>query len=244
MSVEPLLRAGAKAGPVLGLDTGAPLLSVGIVTGGRIRASATRLGRSHGAALPEAVDEVLEAAGLKVRELAAVAVAIGPGSFTGLRIGLSYAKGLVLGARLAIVGVPTLDSMALCAVAAGKVPAGALICPVLDARKGEVYTSLYRPVGDALEKMTEDLVVSLVNFARQITGEVVFVGNAKAEEGRLLRARLGMRATIVGDIELRMKGSFVATLGAARVARNDLDDAVTLEPRYVRASEGLSNPPP
>ncbi|MGH8012327.1 MAG: tRNA (adenosine(37)-N6)-threonylcarbamoyltransferase complex dimerization subunit type 1 TsaB, partial [Candidatus Binataceae bacterium] len=179
LSVEALLKAGAAAGPVLGLDTGSPPLSAGIVAGGRIVASMTRTGGSHAAELPRMVDELLDSAGLTVRGLAAIAVALGPGSFTGLRIGLSYAKGIVLGARCGLVGVATLDAMALCAGTDGN----RLVAPILDARRGEVYAALYRPVGDALEKMTGDLVIPLVDFTQLITGEVVFVGGPKAAEG-------------------------------------------------------------
>ncbi|MGH7987191.1 MAG: tRNA (adenosine(37)-N6)-threonylcarbamoyltransferase complex dimerization subunit type 1 TsaB [Candidatus Binataceae bacterium] len=238
LSAESLLKAGAAAGPVLGLDTGAPPLSVGIVADGRIVAAMARTGGSHAAELPGMIGELLASANLTIRELTAIAVALGPGSFTGLRIGLSYAKGLVLGTRCGLVGVPTLDAMALCAGTDGN----RLVAPVLDARRGEVYGALYRPVGDALKKITGDLVIPLVAFTQLITGEVVFVGGAKAEQGRAIMVRRGIDAQVAGEAE-SAKGSFVAALGAARAANHDFDDAVTLEPRYVRASGASLNPP-
>src|SRR5579863_6313898 len=93
---EPLLAVGASAGPILGLDTGSTVASLGIVAAGHLRASISRPVRSHGSDLPTAIEEVLRMAGLKLRDLTAIAVALGPGSFTGLRIGLSYAKGLAM----------------------------------------------------------------------------------------------------------------------------------------------------
>jgi tRNA threonylcarbamoyladenosine biosynthesis protein TsaB len=235
LSAEPLLDAGATVGPVLGLDTGSGVARLGLVSGGRMVAALARPVKSHGADLPAAVDELLHAAGIGVRELAAIAVGTGPGSFTGLRVGLSYAKGIAAGANIQIVGIPSLDAIALCGYGAPAGRPGIKICPILDARKGEVYTSLYAVLTDALEKETDDQVVPLDEFASRITGEVLFVGESKAEDARVLVVRRGGRATVAGAAELWHQGSFIAALGAARVARDDVDDAATVEPLYVRA---------
>ena len=173
-------------------------------------------------------------AGLKLRDLTAIAVALGPGSFTGLRIGLSYAKGLAMALGLGLVGVPTLDAMALCAVGSPFVRSGVTICPVLDARKGEVYVALYRAVDDALEKVVGEQVAPLEDFALRISGEVVFIGESKAEDARMLLSLKGRSAATVDGAELRASmGGLIAVLGAARVARNDVDDIVALEPLYL-----------
>jgi tRNA threonylcarbamoyladenosine biosynthesis protein TsaB len=240
LSVKRLLEEGASVGPVLGLDTGGPVASLGVVAGGQIRAVLSRSLASHCAGLPAAVEEVLETADLTMQDLAGVAIAIGPGSFTGLRVGLSYAKGMIMASSMAIVGVSTLDAMALCALG-GRLKPGISVCPVLDARKGEVYTGLYRFIGDALERATEDLVIPLANLTRQIDGEVAFVGESKAEEARLLVEANGRRTMLVGTAELHLRGSFVAAIGAARLARNEADVAATLEPLYVRAPDASVN---
>src|SRR5712692_1413460 len=153
--VERLLSASAAVGPILGFDTGAPMAGVGVIAAGRIMASFNRALPSHCAGLPAAVEEALELANLRLNQLAGIAVGIGPGSFTGLRVGLSYAKGLSAAAGIALIGVPSLDATAL-AAAAGLDPDW-LVCPVLDARRGEVYAALYRFSGDALEKLDDDL---------------------------------------------------------------------------------------
>jgi tRNA threonylcarbamoyladenosine biosynthesis protein TsaB len=237
LSADPLLAAGVTAGPVLGLDTGSGVARLGVVSGGRVVAALARPVKSHGADLPAAVDELLRAAGIGIRELSAIAVGTGPGSFTGLRVGLSYAKGIATGAGIKIVGISSLDAMALCGINSPTARPGLKICPIIDARKGEVYTSLYEVVTDALEKITDDLVIPLDEFASRITGEVLFVGESKAEDARVLVVRRGGQATVVGAAELWHQGSFIAALGAARVARDDVDDANTVEPLYVRAPE-------
>ena len=226
-----------EVGPVLGLDTGSGVARLGVVSGGRVLAAIAQPVKSHGADLPAAVDELLRAAGIGIRDLSAIAVGTGPGSFTGLRVGLSYAKGIAAGARIRIVGISSLDAIALCASGTPAARPGTKICPILDARKGEVYTSLYAVVSDALEKVTDDLVIPLDEFASRIAGEVLFVGESKAEDARVLVVRRGGRATVAGAAELWHQGSFIAALGAARVARNDVDDATTVEPLYVRAPE-------
>jgi tRNA threonylcarbamoyladenosine biosynthesis protein TsaB len=234
---EPLLAHRAGAGAVLGLDTGTGIASLGLVAQGRIVASLTRPAASHGADLPALVAELMSLAGLEFRELSAVAVGIGPGSFTGLRIGLSYAKGVAMGSGIAIVGVPSLDAMALCAQASVAPRPGLKICPIIDARRGEIYASLYQVVGDALENDVGSLVVPLNDFAARITGDVAFIGESKAEEACAIVNANGGRATHAGVAELRHRGSFVAALGAQRIVQHDVDQAATLEPLYVRALE-------
>ncbi len=240
LSSNRILEAGASFGPVLGIDTGSPIASLGVVADGRIQASLSRSLPSHCAVLPELVEEVLSAAGTTLRELKAVAVALGPGSFTGLRIGLSYAKGIVLATNCGMVGVPTLDAIALC-VPTSELLVSSKICPVLDARKGEIYTALYQFVSDALQKVTSDLVAPLKEFVSGIDGDVLFVGDAKAQEARALAMAKGLSARTVDAARLELRGCFVAALGAARGANNELDDAASLEPSYVRPSDASVN---
>lgn len=240
LSVSRVLEAGRAVGPVLGIDTGSQTASLGVVADGRICAALSRGLRSHCAGLPEAVEEVVAAAGITIRELRAIAVAVGPGSFTGLRIGLSYAKGICLATNLAITGVATLDAISLCTPASEIVP-GATVCPVLDARKGEIYTALYEFVSDALQKVTRDLVVPLEDLVSRVNGETVFVGDSKAEEVSALVLAKGGAAAFAGSARFGLRGSFIAALGAARVAANQLDNPATLEPLYVRPPDAFVN---
>jgi len=155
--VNRLLEQAAAARPVLGLDTSTSTATLALIASGKVVASIARPATSHGAALPGAVDEILRAAGLKIGELGAIAVGTGPGSFTGLRIGLSYVKGIAMATGCALVGIPSFDAMALAALERNNIEAGRLVCVVGDARKGEVYAALYRVVADGLEKQSEEL---------------------------------------------------------------------------------------
>jgi tRNA threonylcarbamoyladenosine biosynthesis protein TsaB len=235
--VEPLLAAGAPYGTVLGLETGTPIAALGIVSRGRIVAHLARPTTSHGAALPRAVEEILDAASLKLEDLAAIAVGIGPGSFTGLRIGLSYAKGLAMASGAAIVGVPTLDAIALSAVAGAETLAGRTICAVLDARKGEVYAALYRIMSDGLQKMTDDLVIRFDQLLARVPADVLFAGDAKAQEARSLVGGPPTDGPAAGEAELNLRGAMIAALGGQRLSHQRADNLAALEPLYLRAPD-------
>ena len=239
-TVEAALAAAAGAGPVLGIETGGPRADLALIAGGRVLAEASHSVASHGAELPHAVAGLLARAGLAVRALSAVAVGIGPGSFTGLRIGLSYAKGLKLATGCALLGIPSLDTLALTALAEiSAKPHPGLICPVLDARKGEVYAALYRTSGDGLEKLSDDLVVALEDLAPHLGTGVLLVGDAKAEEACALVVRRGGRAARMEVSGLRLRGRAVAAMGAARLMAGEADNAFALEPLYVRSAEAI-----
>ena len=240
LSAERISQAAAAVGPVLGIDTGGPSASIGIVNTGQVRASLARELSSHCAGLPTAIDEALEAAGLKLRDLVGIAVGIGPGSFTGLRIGVSYAKGLARALGIALVGVPSLDAIAMSE--APEPHPGLTVCPVLDARRGEVYGALYRFSEHgvqneyALQKLVEEFAVPAVELAGMIEGEVVFIGDAVREEVCRLAVARGVRAIASGAAKLYLRGGAVAGIGAAHIAGHKTDEAATLEPLYVRPS--------
>jgi len=222
---------------VLGIETGGPRADLALVNAGAVLAEASHPVLSHGAELPEAVGRLLAGAGLTPKGVRAIAVGIGPGSFTGLRIGLSYAKGLNLATGCALVGIPSLDSLALAGATAAAAQKGRLVCPVLDARKGEVYAALYRTTSDGLEKLSDDLVVTLANLVSHFGSDVVLVGDAKAVEACTLAARAGAHASCLELSELPLRGRAVAALGAARVAAGAADNAFVMEPLYVRTAE-------
>jgi tRNA threonylcarbamoyladenosine biosynthesis protein TsaB len=239
LSPQRLLAESAAVGVVLGIDTGGPIGSFGLVADGHLAAAATRLSASHGLELPSAVDEILETAGVSLSDLTAIAVAIGPGSFTGLRVGVSYAKGIAAARKISIVGVSSLDALVLCA--GSGLSEGASIYPVIDARKGEVYTGLYRFVAGALERTSGDLVVSLAHFVAGLADGAVFVGYAVAQQACSLAQANGRRAVLSENAGLYLRGSFVAAIGAAKVARKEADVIATLEPLYLRPPDSATS---
>jgi tRNA threonylcarbamoyladenosine biosynthesis protein TsaB len=227
----------------MGLDTSGPTASLALVRDGAVVAEVARSATSHGAELPDAVDALLRQAGCGIRELAGIAVGLGPGSFTGLRIGLSYVKGLVMALGCAAVGVPTFDLFALAAVeGAPSAPADSLICPIVDARKGEVYSALYRVVPDGVENISEVSVAPLEFLVRQVSSDVILAGDWKTREAAALLEQRGVRAIVLNEAELNLRGRMAAALGAMRLCMGRADSPAALEPLYVRAAEATFKP--
>jgi tRNA threonylcarbamoyladenosine biosynthesis protein TsaB len=180
---------------------------------------------THSERLMGAIDRLLTDAGWTPRDLEGLAVAVGPGSFTGLRIGLSTVKGLALALGIPIAAVPTLD-----ALAAGLPYAGLPVCPVLDARKREVYASLYRWDGSAMRREWDYLAIAPRELSERLREPVIVLGDGADQidspHARPVRPpRRGPSPASVG------------ALGHARLAQGDTVVPAELVPIYLRPSE-------
>jgi len=247
---ELLLAQSRLIGPVLGLETGGPQASLAVASHGAVLAVAAPERKAHGETVVGAIDALLREAGVTIKDLAAIAVGIGPGSFTGLRIALSYAKGVALATGCGVVGIPSLDALALCALCLPELASGTTICPILDARKGELYAALYRAVENGLEKLSGEFLAKpqdlagQIELAGQIDGQVVYLGDGVTSYGDALRKEAqgpqgasGRKVTVADLSLLRSSAAMIAALGAARVANGRLDSVSSLQPLYVRPSE-------
>jgi tRNA threonylcarbamoyladenosine biosynthesis protein TsaB len=183
-----------------------------------------------------AIDGVLRAARWELADVEAFAVALGPGSFTGLRIGLSTVKGLAFATGKPVVGIPTLDALAwalpFCAYP---------VCPVLDARKNEVYAGLYRTLEGCLEVLEAPRAVSPATLAEELrastAGPLVFVGDAVTPFSSVLTGILGTRARLA-PADLRLPSAVtVGELGGWALGRGEAADPAALAPLYLRPSE-------
>lgn len=183
---------------------------------------------THSEKLMAAIDHLMELSGLTLNDMDAIAVSIGPGSFTGLRIGLSAAKGLSYGSGKPLIGIPTLD-----ALASNLSFSRYLVCPILDARKGEVYTAIY----SKNEKVADDMAVKPASLIEMIKEDTVFLGDGVSAYRNLLKEQLrGLYHEAPLPLQLP-KASNVAILALDRLRNNDVDDPFTLVPRYIRKSE-------
>jgi tRNA threonylcarbamoyladenosine biosynthesis protein TsaB len=180
---------------------------------------------THSERLMAAVDRVLADARWMPRALGGLAVAIGPGSFTGLRIAVSTVKGLALALGLPVAAVPTLDAMA------AALPWVALpVCPVLDARKGEVYACLYRWEAGAMRRHWDYLALSPAALAARLTEPTLLVGDGAAGIESPLARRLPSPSRLPSP-------ACVGALGLERLRRGETVAAAALVPLYLRPSE-------
>ena len=162
---------------ILMMETSTEWCSVAISSGEKIIARRiTETGKQHASLLAPFVDEALKEAGLKASECDAVAVSEGPGSYTGLRVGVSTAKGLCFGAGIALLAVGTLKVLAM--QGAGKAD---FIVPMIDARRMEVYCAVF--TGDGTQKSdTEAKILDASSFSDLLeTGKVLFIGDGAAK---------------------------------------------------------------
>jgi tRNA threonylcarbamoyladenosine biosynthesis protein TsaB len=180
---------------------------------------------AHSERLMAAVDRVLADARWMPRALDGLAVSVGPGSFTGLRIAVSTVKGLAVALGLPIAAVPTLDAMA-----AGLPWAALPVCPVLDARKGEVYASLYRWQDGAMHREWEYLAVAPAALAARLDEPTLVVGDGApsidSPHARTLPAPRRLPSP-----------ACVGALGLACLRRGESVAAADLAPLYLRPSE-------
>ena len=157
---------------ILGIDTSTPIGSVGLIDGDKFVAEHTlNIVQAHSSRLMPAIDQVLKWGGLTVQELDACAVGIGPGSFTGVRIGVCTIKSLCYALQKPIIGVSTLE-----AIAYNLRYTNGLICPILDARREEVYSAIFHG-GKRLERQSEDLCVTIKQLLDRTDTPTVFVGD-------------------------------------------------------------------
>ncbi|MGE5404415.1 MAG: tRNA (adenosine(37)-N6)-threonylcarbamoyltransferase complex dimerization subunit type 1 TsaB [Candidatus Saccharibacteria bacterium] len=226
---------------LLAIDTATPVAGVALADENKILYEITaNLGFNHSRTILRMVESMLDMAGVRLGEVDVLAVTTGPGSFTGLRIGLATAKGLAMASVKPIIGIPTLDALAY-----NYSWASPLVCPILNARKGEVYTAFYRGGKEFAERVTdymalspEDLAVKVRDIIKQEgASHIVFTGDGLPIYGEFLEQELGALARSAPDVLAYPSAASVARLAVKRMESGQIDDIYDITPVYVRLSE-------
>ena len=162
---------------ILGIDSATPTASVALRRDGELVASfRAAAGNTHSACLLPMIESVLSLCGIKAADLDLIGCGVGPGSFTGVRIGVSTAKGLADAHGIACLGASSVEGAA---VASGA--DGALVVPVFNARRGNVYSAVFRLENGGLCRLTDDMIISVADLCdtlAQYAAPVVFTGDA------------------------------------------------------------------
>lgn len=221
---------------ILAIETAAKVSSVALADGERIIAALTiENGLEHSATLVPNIGKLLSIAGKSKRDLTAVAVSIGPGSFTGLRIGLATAKGMAYGLNIPLISVPTLKSLAARFYA---LP-GVTVFSLADAQKKNAYCGIYKD-GEEIQPVQvislEDAVKMAGNAAAEGKGPVVILGDI-AEKKLSRGIKLPAGVAVAGRAQVMPRADEVALLGARMLEAGDVSDPMTAEPWYLRRSE-------
>ncbi len=219
---------------ILAVDASTTSGSVALLEGERLAAEWTfHSAIAHNRRLLSSIDSMLRRVGWSMEEMDGFAVTSGPGSFTGVRIGMSTVKTLAWALGKPFVGVPTLD-----ALAASLAFYSGPVCAILDARKGEVYYALYRSDGKGgIVRESHYKVGAPERLAEDIHERALFCGDGWAPHRKFLLERLGALATEAPGPFHMVRAGFVAAMAFDRIIKGDVDDPMTSAPIYVRPSE-------
>jgi tRNA threonylcarbamoyladenosine biosynthesis protein TsaB len=218
---------------VLGIDTSTTQTSVSLGTEGGVVASATLArGQSHGEFLVPAIDFCLEQADLGIAEVSGIAVCVGPGLFTGMRVGIATAQTLAHARGLPVVGLASLDLLAFPVRHVRRV-----ICSVLDAKRGELFWAFYRSAPAGVQRMTEFRVGQPATLAAEIEAlpdDVLAIGDGAVAQRALLEsagAEVGSQSTA------HPSASSLVELSLPRFLREDTQRPEDLAPIYIRKAD-------
>jgi tRNA threonylcarbamoyladenosine biosynthesis protein TsaB len=191
---------------------------------------------AHAERVMNSIIWLLKSCSLSIDEIDAFAVSIGPGSFTGLRIGLSTIKGLAFSTKKPVVPIQTLDAFA------GRLPYSSYnICPMLDARKNEVYTAFYRWEDNVCKKLISEPAAAPAEFIKKINGPAIFMGDGALTYKDLIIDGLGSGAIFPPPSFMSPAASNVVEAAIEKLKAGIEFDPVSLAPFYLRKSEAELN---
>ncbi len=218
---------------VLAIDTATELASVAVYDEEKgPRAESTwYTSMNHTVELMPTIVLMLERQGLTAEQLNGLAVAMGPGSFTGLRIGLSVAKGLSLSLGIPIVGIPTLDIVAY-AHYGQNLP----ICAILQAGRGRICVAFYERFQTSWQRMTDYHLATIEQLCTQVKVPTLFCGEIDAPLTEALKAQIGLQAVIASPASSLRRAGHLAELGWQRLRTGEGNNLSTLEPLYLHHS--------
>ena len=211
---------------LLAVDSSTRFAGVAICEEGRLLSSRSWYsGVNHTSELMPAVSQALQHQGLAVGELSGIAVALGPGGFSALRVGMSVVKGLALTTGTPVVGLGTLDLEAY-----PYLQSGLPVCAILEAGREEVASALFGPNG---QRMRDDLVCPPQELVDSIDEPTLFCGEALVNWGDFIREHLGPLAIVAGPVPTQRLW-VLCELGWKRLVAGDVSDLATLQPNYLR----------
>lgn len=224
---------------VLGIETSTDIIGIGLLEEGKILSEITvRAGGISSEIFIPCLDFVMREAKLSIEEIDGFAVSIGPGSFTGLRIGLSYVKGFSWRHSKPVSAVSSLEALAFSSQCSS-----GYVCPMLDAKKKEIYVALYECKEEELLLriapcvLPPEVFLEELKFSYASERSIVFIGNGVRVYYPLIESILGKRALIHYPLLESPRASCVAYLGWRKLFNGEKEDLYKLEPLYIRPSE-------
>ncbi len=219
---------------ILGIETATSICGVGIADNEKVVAEIRfDIKNIHAEVLSESIAELLRLSGIAFKNIEAFAVSIGPGSFTGLRIGLATAKGLAFASGKPLVAIGTLLAQA----ASNQWSANSnqwSVVPVMKARAGEIYAARFQSAWPMPVPTSDEVLLAVTDFSSWLQKPAVLCGNGVA----MLQARGVLESlsdlVIIPEAAAMVGGGLIARLGAIKFAAGEVADLAALEPRYLQ----------
>ena len=221
---------------ILALDSSGLVASVAIVEDDNLIAEYTvNYKKTHSQTLMPMLDDIVQMTETDLKSVDAIAVAAGPGSFTGLRIGSATAKGLGLALDKPIIGIPTVEGLAM-----NLYGIQALICPLMDAKRNQVYTGIYRFSGKKLEVVKEQLAVGIeeiIEALNLIGKEVVFLGDGVPVYKSIIEEKISVPYSFAPAHVNKQRAGAIAVRALDYWEAGIYSTAAEFEPVYLRLSQ-------
>ena len=223
----------------IAIDTSTGTASLALVQGGEILAELSwRCGQSHTIQLLPHLSHLLNQSNLSLQSADAIIVAKGPGSYNGLRVGLSTAKGLAFGLGIPIVGISTLEVQAY-----QHAGIGLPVCPIFNAGREEMATARYQMKGGKWLQLAAEHLTTVDILCSEITSKTVFCGEFVPSMADELKQRLEEKAVLLSPAADLRRAGFLAELGLKRLEAGDYDNPATLQAVYFRGPS-ITKPKP
>ena len=217
----------------LAIDTSTDTASLALAQEDKVLAELTwHCGQNHSTELLPRISDLLNLAKLNIQSASGIIVAKGPGSFNGLRVGISTAKGLAFSLGVPIVGISTLETEAY-----QHAETGLPVCPIFNARRGEIATAIYQMKHDEWKRLIAEHITTVETLCSRITTKTIFCGEFTPLIAPQLRKQLKQKAIIQSPASRLRRASFLAELGLKRLKAGDYDNPATLQPLYLRGPQ-------
>ncbi len=218
---------------LLGIDTSSEFLGLAIIEEGEVKLSLlNKIDRAHASILIPRIDEMLGLSGCSLDTIDGFVIDIGPGSFTGLRIGVSTVKGFLAGQKKGIKLVKSLD-----VIAANLNRTNLDICVVMDARRNNLYYSLFRSIDGNLKQISKYSLIKSDKLISKIKRPTIFTGDGLLVIEKLLKSKLGRLAHFASREFWHPKPEVLTTIGYKRIKKEGFDSQKDLQPFYIYPKE-------
>jgi len=217
---------------ILGIETSTKTCSIALADGKKVRDEISlHLGLSHSERIIPLLDEILKRNGMAIKDVNGIAVSIGPGSFTGIRVGVSTARGLAQSLNIPLAGIPSLDGLAF-----GTGTSGEVVCPMIDALRREIYTALYK----GRKRLTAHQLIGIEKWLEILKDKketILFLGDPVDIYENLIKDFLKNRAKIVEKDKRYPSAARIAELGLEKLVSGEGKKYDEVFPLYIRRPE-------